>query len=91
MRFTVIGHACLYIETSGPTLLVDPWLTGSTYWRSWWHFPDSGEPETAWLEPDHVYLTHHHWDHFHYPSMRRIDRRAEVLVPKFTCSLKFHL
>jgi len=83
MRFTVIGHACLYIETSGPTVLVDPWLTGSTYWRSWWHFPDSGEPDPSWIEPDHVYLTHHHWDHFHYPSMRRIDRKAEVLVPKF--------
>jgi UDP-MurNAc hydroxylase len=30
-----------------------------------------------------VYLSHHHFDHFHYPSMRRLDRRATVLVPKF--------
>ena len=83
MRFTVIGHSCLYIETSGPTILVDPWLFGSCYWRSWWHYPPTPEPDPAWLSPDYVYLTHHHFDHFHFPSMRRIDKRSHVLVPKF--------
>jgi L-ascorbate metabolism protein UlaG (beta-lactamase superfamily) len=29
MRFTTVGHACLFIEASdGTTLLVDPWLLG---------------------------------------------------------------
>jgi UDP-MurNAc hydroxylase len=83
VRFSVIGHACLRIETSGPTILVDPWLTGSCYWRSWWHFPAEAEPTPEVLAPDVVYLTHHHFDHFHYPSMRRIDRSAEVLVARF--------
>jgi UDP-MurNAc hydroxylase len=83
MRFTVIGHSCLYIETSAGTILVDPWLFGSCYWRSWWHYPPTAEPEAEWLSPDYVYLTHHHFDHFHFPSMRRIDRGAHVLVPQF--------
>ena len=83
MRFTVIGHACLRIETSGPTILVDPWLFGSCYWRSWWHFPAEAEPTPELLSPDVVYLTHHHFDHFHYPSMRRIDKAAEVLCARF--------
>ncbi|MFI5053277.1 MAG: MBL fold metallo-hydrolase, partial [Acidimicrobiia bacterium] len=83
MRFTVIGHSCLRIETSGPTILVDPWLLGSCYWRSWWHYPPVAEPSAELLTPDYVYLTHHHFDHFHFPSMRRIDKRAHVLVPKF--------
>ncbi len=83
MRFTVIGHSCLHIETSGPTILVDPWLGGSCYWRSWWHYPPTPEPTARLLAPDYVALTHHHFDHFHFPSMRRIDRRAHVLVPKF--------
>ena len=82
MRFTVIGHSCLYIETSAGTILVDPWLFGSCYWRSWWHYPPTPEPEPEWLAPDYVYLTHHHFDHFHFPSMRRIDRSAHVLVPR---------
>ncbi|MEL7207358.1 MAG: MBL fold metallo-hydrolase [Actinomycetota bacterium] len=83
MRFTVIGHACLYVETSGPSILIDPWLFGSCYWRGWWHFPTNEEPDPRHLSPDLIYLTHHHSDHFHYPSMRRIDRSAEVMVPRF--------
>src|ERR1700704_3855588 len=83
MRFTVIGHACLYIETGAERLLVDPWLSGSCYWRSWWHFPPTGDPPEGALAPDVVYLSHHHFDHFPYPSIRRIGRRARVLMPQF--------
>lgn len=90
MRFTVIGHASLYIETdgpegprTGPTILIDPWLFGSCYWRSWWHFAPQEELRPEWLAPDYLYLTHHHFDHFHYPSMRRIDKGAHVLVSRF--------
>ena len=90
MRFTVIGHASLYIETdgaggegTGPTILVDPWLFGSCYWRSWWHFAPQDELRPEWLAPDYLYLTHHHFDHFHYPSMRRIDKGTHVLVSRF--------
>ena len=83
MRFTVIGHSCLYVETSGPTILVDPWLFGSCYWRSWWLDPPNDELAPEVLAPDFVYLTHHHADHLHYPSMRRLDSGAHVLAPRF--------
>ena len=83
MRVTVIGHSCLRIVTGAGTILVDPWLFGSCYWRSWWHFPPSTEPDAELLSPDFVYLTHHHFDHFRYPSMRRLGRSARVLVPRF--------
>ena len=83
MRVTVIGHAGLYIESGATTVLVDPWLSGSCYWRSWWHFPPSPAPEDQWLRPTHLYLTHHHFDHFHYPSLRRIARGTRVLIPRF--------
>ncbi len=56
MRFTVIGHACLYIETGAERILVDPWLSGSCYWRSWWHFPPNTPIRPEFLEPDYVYL-----------------------------------
>ena len=83
MKFTVIGHACLYIETAEVSIIVDPWLLGSAYWRSWWNFPPNKELKPEYLSPDYIYLTHHHFDHFHYPSMRRIDKRAHLLVRKF--------
>src|SRR5438045_9102778 len=83
MRFTVIGHACRYIETGAERVLVDPWLSGSCYWRSWWHFPPNTKLAPEVLEPDYVYLSHHHFDHFHYPSLRRISKKARVLIPRF--------
>jgi UDP-MurNAc hydroxylase len=83
MQFTVIGHACLFIDTGSQRILVDPWLSGSCYWRSWWHFPPNTPIREEFLEPDYIYLTHHHFDHFHYPSLRRISKKARVLIPRF--------
>ena len=83
MRFTLIGHSTLLVETSGSRLLVDPWLVGSCYWRAWWHYPPSADPTPQLLAPDYVYVTHHHFDHLHYPSLRRVDRRAHFLFPLF--------
>lgn len=83
MHITVMGHSCLFIRTRAGTILVDPWLFGSCYWRSWWHYPPSALPDEEMLRPDFIYLTHHHFDHFHYPSLRRIDRSARVFIPKF--------
>jgi UDP-MurNAc hydroxylase len=82
MKFTVVGHAALYVECDGTTLLVDPWFFGSCYWRSWWHYPPLGEVRDEWLRPDYVFLTHHHFDHFHYPTLRRLSRDSHVVVPK---------
>ena len=90
MRFTVIGHACLYIETGAERVLVDPWLSGSCYWRSWWHFPPNTSLPPEALEPDYVYLSHHHFDHFHYPSLRRIAKRARVFIPRFGVDVMRH-
>ena len=83
MHFQVIGHSALFVRSEHTSLLVDPWLTGSCYWRSWWHYPPLGEPDPEWFEADNVYLSHHHFDHFHYPSLRRVNRSATVFVPRF--------
>jgi UDP-MurNAc hydroxylase len=92
MRFTVIGHACLYIETGFERILVDPWLSGSCYWRSWWHFPPNTPILQEFLEPDYVFISHHHFDHFHYPSLRRISKSVSVLVPRFAVDvMRFEL
>ena len=57
-----------------------------------WSAPHTGDPggitrpfrdglvET--LEPDFVYLTHMHWDHFHGPTLRRLGLGRHMLVPK---------
>ena len=82
MRFRLIGHSCLFAETPAGSILVDPWLWGSCYWRSWWHYPPTEVAEDV-TRPDHLYLTHHHFDHFHYPSMRKLSRDTRVFIPRF--------
>lgn len=82
MNFKILGHAAMLVEDKGKTLLFDPWLIGSCYWRSWWNFPEIDREEIRDIKPDFVYLTHLHWDHFHAPSMRLFGRDVTYLVPK---------
>jgi UDP-MurNAc hydroxylase len=82
VRIRLIGHSCLRADTSAGTILVDPWLWGSCYWRSWWHYPPTHLDDDI-TAPQFIYLTHHHFDHFHYPSMRKLSPQARVLIPRF--------
>lgn len=82
VKFTILSHAGLLVESGGVSVVVDPWLVGSCYWRSWFNFP---EPEPALIDalaPNYIYITHLHWDHFHGPSLRRFSRQTPVLVPR---------
>lgn len=84
----VLGHACLAVEvgsTAGSVfrIVVDPWLFGSCYWRSWWHHPTAPDVADEWWSPDVVIASHHHADHLHYPTVRRFDRSARVVIPRF--------
>lgn len=88
MKFTVLGHACMHIECDGKSLMTDPWLYGSCYWRSWWPYPELSQEKKDYvdqLKVDYVYLTHLHWDHFHGVTLRRLKKRnpnLKVFVPK---------
>lgn len=82
MKFTILSHAGLLVEDKGRSIMFDPWLIGSCYWRSWWNFPEIEREFLDTLKPDYIYLTHLHWDHFHSPSLRLFDRDTKFLVPK---------
>lgn len=83
MKLETYGHACLKVTENGTGLITDPWLVGSCYWRSWWHFPAVEAPfEEIAAGVQFIYLTHEHWDHLHYPSMRKFSRDVTVLVAK---------
>jgi UDP-MurNAc hydroxylase len=71
----------MLIEHAGKRLLTDPWILGSAYWRSWWHFPESVPLNDDILAADWIYLTHQHFDHFHYPSLRKFRKDITILVP----------
>jgi UDP-MurNAc hydroxylase len=70
------------VSAAGTTVLFDPWLVGSSYWRSWWNYPSVSPELIASLRPDYIYLTHIHWDHFHGVTLKKFDRSTPILVPK---------
>ena len=83
MKFTIISHACIYIEFEGIKLLIDPWIIGSCYWRSWWNYPKVNPKLIEDLRPTHIYITHLHWDHYHGPSLRKFEKfNPQIIFPK---------
>lgn len=82
MEFEILSHAGLRVEHGGTTLVIDPWLVGSAYWRSWWNYPPVDEARVRAIRPNFIYLSHIHWDHFHGPSLRLLGKDVEILIPE---------
>lgn len=82
MKFTVLSHAGLLVESGDASVLIDPWIVGSCYWRSWFNYPEPDRELIDGLAPNWIYLTHAHWDHFHGPSLRRFSRETPILTPR---------
>jgi len=82
MRFSILGHACMQVEADGKSLVCDPWLIGSAYWGSWWNYPPVPKDIFERLDPDFIFITHLHWDHFHGPTLRRLGQDRRILIPK---------
>jgi len=80
MKFKILSHAGLLVEAEGTRLVVDPWILGSCYWRSWWNYPKAARFCTE--DVSYIYMTHIHWDHFHGPSLRKFPQSTTILVPK---------
>src|SRR3990167_130417 len=82
MEFKILSHAGLLVKNENRSLICDPWIVGSCYWRSWWNYPEVSEELVLSLNPDFIYLTHIHWDHFQGPSLRKLGKNKTILVPK---------
>ena len=81
MQIKVLSHACMQVSCNGKTLLTDPWLLGSCYWRSWWNYPPVQPELFDGLQPDAIYLTHVHWDHFHGLTLKKFARDTTIVIP----------
>ena len=55
MRITWYGHSAFRIESGDAVILLDPFLTGNSWWKGGWEGPAKGAT--------HVLLTHGHNDH----------------------------
>ncbi|MET9904243.1 MBL fold metallo-hydrolase [Streptomyces sp. NPDC006446] len=80
MRLTSLGHAAVLLETGSERILFDPWLTQRLD-RFWEHHPPlPGDLVRQVLDDgvDYVVLSHHHFDHHHFPSLRQLADGADV-------------
>ncbi len=83
-QITYVGHATTLIEMNGVRLLTDPLL------RNWvWHLRRRKmEIDRAWYQNiDAVLISHMHWDHFHLPSLKLLDRSTPLIVPHGLASI----
>ncbi len=75
MRITGLGHAGMFIETAGGSILCDP-VIGPTFFGSWFPFPDNrGLDWERYGNADFLYISHRHRDHFDPALMRDVTCR----------------
>ena len=86
MRVRYIYSACIEIETPDVRILTDPWFTDGAYDGSWHQFPKLEAPLDTLREPDLIYISHIHPDHYDPVFLRALfDRfgKKPVLIPAF--------
>ena len=76
----VLSHACLLVSTNSHKIIVDPWLVGSCYWRSWWNYPEPDVEDGLLDSVDAVFLSHIHWDHWHGPTLKKFFKDVPIYV-----------
>ena len=81
LEFKVLSHACLLIKSDDTSLIIDPWLLGSCYWRSWWNFPKAKFDVQEIEDVDAVLISHVHWDHWHGPTLRKYFNDKTIIIP----------
>jgi L-ascorbate metabolism protein UlaG (beta-lactamase superfamily) len=78
-RVTFLGHSSVVIDMDGQRIVTDPILRARVgpLKRSA-ALPSDG----LWAGPDAVLISHSHWDHLDYGSLRLLGRETTLVVPK---------
>ena len=75
---TFIGHSTMMYDLDGVKIITDPLLYNQIK-----HIRKNTPivRESIPRQFDLILLTHFHMDHFHYPSLRLLDKTAQVIAP----------
>ena len=81
MRFEILSHACMLVSTDEASVIIDPWLIGSAYWRSWWNYPKAVYDIEKLQKVDAVIISHIHWDHWHGATLKKFFLGKKFIIP----------
>ena len=77
MKVTYINSACLQIESSGVSILTDPWFTEGIFNGSWYKIKDIN-PFDYIIQPNIVYISHIHPDHYDPDFLKQLSKKFRI-------------
>ena len=80
-----LGHSGLDIRHEDKLLLCDPWMSPEgAYNASWFQYPAyPHEDLSPLLQPDAVYISHEHLDHFDPWFLSQLPKNTPVITGRF--------
>lgn len=69
MKIHFVGHACVVIECSDTSILMDPWFSGKIFNNSWTLRPEPALDPALLDRIDYLWISHEHPDHCHFPTL----------------------
>jgi UDP-MurNAc hydroxylase len=69
MKIRFVGHACVVVECSGTSILMDPWFSGKIFNNSWTLHPQPVFDSALLDRIGYLWISHEHPDHCHFPTL----------------------
>lgn len=78
----MVSHSSVLIEDGPIALLTDPWFTGEVFNESWTLLCPSLLTPTALQGVTHIWISHEHPDHLHFPTLKAIpaEQKANITL-----------
>lgn len=91
MKIKYFGHASIYLESNGVSVVTDPWFSkDGAFLSTWFQFPDNTDLDLEKVRNvDYVVISHEHLDHLDPKFLKTINPKTKVLIPKYTDSYLF--
>jgi L-ascorbate metabolism protein UlaG (beta-lactamase superfamily) len=81
---TWLGHAQLFINAAGKTLLLDPWFAEPVFGGAWFRYPPPPYPTSSTLPPPgFLLLSHIHPDHSGPGTLAQLSKDTPTLAMPF--------
>lgn len=74
---SLVGHSSIIVRTPQQMILCDPWLFGYAFNDGWKIYPEPDLSKIDFSKITHIWISHEHPDHFHFPSLKKISKLVD--------------